>query len=89
MSLNRYIAKLSAIDMRSDETVIFHAVESKNRNNGDLVVKLFSFVDDRDEQANIDHRAGYSVSVYEVICPFNTDIDDAQSFAYDNARLNG
>jgi len=85
------IEQLPMLDMTSDETRIYYAVEWTN-SLGERYVDVYAQPDSRDKHAR--HMAdnpssGMRVMVYDIRCPFNTDIDEAQDFARDNARING
>ncbi|WP_059944220.1 hypothetical protein [Burkholderia territorii] len=88
MSLNNpNIPRLATLDFTSDETCTFYAVEWINA-AGEWFIDVYRQEAGRDDHAVQLHSDGAkSVVIYDLIGPFNADIDEAGDFARDNRRL--
>jgi hypothetical protein len=80
MSLNHPdIPRLNTIDLRSDETRIFYAIEGQYRDELPFV-DLYTYEDTRDSAASSlaeKKDPGWKVVIYNVIAPWNMEEDNA------------
>lgn len=86
MSLNHpNIPRIYPLDMTSDETRVYYVVEIyyPNETHADLYVHEA----DRDKAAIEHHESGHRVIIYDVICPFNVELQAATDFVFHERDL--
>lgn len=84
------IQLLDTLDMRTDETVTYHAVEYVI--HGSLFIDMYAVRWQANERAKrlwCDNHSEHVTRIarYDVICPAHIPLDVARAFALDTARI--